>query len=174
MGGMGGRGGTSTKRYFITTKMVTSAAQALIEVQEIDINNDQVTSQRISRVLKKMRLSHAKQSKTGNRGWMISIDDLYRWSRSYGLDIEEITGIQHFTQILSATPATPATPTRASCERMATRPPTRPDRWARQHPGQTRERVRPPVRSLFLGCEGKCAHEPDDQPGCPGHPEETS
>ena len=50
---------------------------SLIEVLEIDINPDLVTSRRISRVLKKMRLVRAGQPGTGNRGWMISLDNLY-------------------------------------------------------------------------------------------------
>jgi hypothetical protein len=120
IGGVGGIGGIVTKRYFVLTKTITSAAQAITEVQELDIDLDFVNSRRLGHIIKKLRLIHTKQPRTGNRGWMISLEELFRWSKSYGLDIEEITGIPQLTQYMNATNATNAanaTPWRASCER---------------------------------------------------------
>ena len=109
IGGVGGIGGIVTKRYFIMTKTITSAAQAITEVQELDIDLNIINSRRLGHVIKKLRLIHTKQPRTGNRGWMICLDELFRWSKSYGLDIDEITGIPQLTQVMNATNAANAT-----------------------------------------------------------------
>ena len=99
----------STKRHFVLTSLITAASQKLVEVLELDINLDQVTSRRIGRVLKKMRMQYARKSNSGSRGWLVSLDDLYRRAGSYGLDIEEITGIPNVTHLLNVTTVTNVT-----------------------------------------------------------------
>ncbi len=94
--------GVHNKRYFIPTSLTAAAAQKLVETLELDIDLDRVSSRRIGHVLKKMRFTNTKQSNGGSRGWLVSLDDLHRWSHSYGLNEEEITGLSRVSQLLNA------------------------------------------------------------------------
>ena len=67
---------------FIPTVLVTGAAHSLIGAYEIDINPDMVTTRRIGKVLNKMRFIRHRVAGGGNRGWMISLDDVIRWAES--------------------------------------------------------------------------------------------
>lgn len=78
---------------FIPTVLVTGAAHSLIGAYEIDINPDMVTRRRIGKVLTKMRFIRHRVAGGGNRGWMISLDDVIRWAESYGLNPSAITGL---------------------------------------------------------------------------------
>ena len=81
-------------RHFIATDTITAAAQTLIEVQELDYDVSHVTTRRIGRSLKKMRLQQVRVGKSGKRGWFVSLEEVIRWAGSYGLDPREITGIE--------------------------------------------------------------------------------
>jgi hypothetical protein len=52
----------------VLTTLVPQASQGLIEVLEIDINNESITSRKVGGVLRKMRLPHGRQSYTGKKG----------------------------------------------------------------------------------------------------------
>jgi hypothetical protein len=52
----------------VLTALVPQASQGLIEVLEIDINNESITSRKVGGVLRKMRLPHGRQSYTGKKG----------------------------------------------------------------------------------------------------------
>ena len=79
---------------FIATDTITAAAQTLIEVQELDYDVSHVTTRRIGRSLKKMRLQQVRVGKSSKRGWYVSLEEVIRWAGSYGLDPREITGIE--------------------------------------------------------------------------------
>jgi len=79
---------------FIATDTITAAAQVLIEAQELDYDVTHVTTRRVGHVLKKMRLQHGRIGKSSKRGWIVSLNDLIRWAGSYGIDPNEITGIE--------------------------------------------------------------------------------
>ena len=81
-------------RHFIATDTITAAAQTLIEVQELDYDVSHVTTRRIDRSLKKMRLQQVRVGKSSKRGWYVSLEEVIRWAGSYGLDPREITGIE--------------------------------------------------------------------------------
>ena len=99
-----------TKTYFLPSHLVTAAAQKVNEYHEIDMNNELINTIRIGGVLKKMRFKSHRQAKGGKRGWLISLDELIRWSTSYGLDVGEITGIDNLSLVTSGTPGTYGTP----------------------------------------------------------------
>jgi hypothetical protein len=96
-------------KQFILTAELTTAAQAIINDSELDIDADHVNSRRIGRVLGKMRLTKARQPQSGKSGWMVSLADLARWALSYGLDLAELTGLvfsshqQNFTNSFNFT-----------------------------------------------------------------------
>ena len=102
------------KRYFILTSTIASAAQLLIQANELDIDIDRVTTIRIGRALTKMRLTNTRQPRTGKKGWMISLEDIVRWAGSYSLEPRAITGIDivshstTFTEFTTFTTFTPA------------------------------------------------------------------
>ena len=85
--------GVNTMRRCIATETITLAAQALVETHELDYDVAYVTSRRVGRTLKKMRLQQSRIGKASKRGWVISLDDVIRWANSYGLQPCEITGI---------------------------------------------------------------------------------
>ena len=103
-----------TKTYFLPSYLVTAAAQKVNEYHEIDMNNNMnnelINTIRIGGALKKMRFKSHRQAKGGKRGWLISLDELIRWSTSYGLDVGEITGIDNLSLVTSGTPGTYGTP----------------------------------------------------------------
>ena len=97
----------SVKRL-IATDTITSAAQALIETNELDYDTSQVTTRRVGHVLKKMRFSNGRVSRATKRGWMVSLEDVIRWANSYGLEARAITGIDirpHYTCLLYTSPS---------------------------------------------------------------------
>ena len=96
-------GTTRSVSWFIPTALITSAAQQIAEVQEIDISTDRITTNRISRVLKKMRLRNDRQPHGGKRGWSISLEEVIRWAASYGLDPNNITGLDVSSHISRGT-----------------------------------------------------------------------
>ena len=116
MGDMGDMGDIRRKSHLLLTTLITQAAQMLLEAHELDINPEMATSRRVGSVLRKMRLQKHRQPKTGKNGWIVSLDDVVRWSIRYGLEPSSITGlninplsdnITHITHITHITPATP-------------------------------------------------------------------
>ncbi|HRO25343.1 MAG TPA: hypothetical protein PLR07_13730, partial [Promineifilum sp.] len=81
------------KQHFLLSHTITAAAQALIEVHDLDINHEYVTTRKIGRVLGKMRLTKARQKGTGKNGWLVSLSEVVRRATSYGLNPTELTGI---------------------------------------------------------------------------------
>lgn len=80
-------------RRFIPTMLVTAAAHQIAEAHELDINLDRITSTRVGCTLLKMRLPKERQQRGGKRGWMVALEDVIRWGESYGLDPNQITGL---------------------------------------------------------------------------------
>jgi len=61
-------GDTRSKQWFVQTALVTGAAQQIAEALELDMNEEHITTARIGRVLKKMRLPNERHLKGGKRG----------------------------------------------------------------------------------------------------------
>lgn len=101
-------------RHFILTGTITDVVHTLLNAQELDINPDHVTSTRVGNALRKMRLISSRQSKTGKKGWLVSLDDAVRWTTAYGMDpsttpglnlVPHLTGFTGFTGFTTFTPA---------------------------------------------------------------------
>ena len=89
--------------HFIPTQIVTAVTQKLMEINEIDINPDYVTSRRIGHTLKKMRLVKSRQGHTGKNGWLVSLGELGRWAAGYGLELNQITELNIIPSIQNVT-----------------------------------------------------------------------
>lgn len=117
LGDRGDPGDLISKRYFLLTALLTQAAQGLAELLEQDINPDEVTSRKIGGVLRKMRLPHSRQPRTGKKGWMVALSDVIRWANSYGLDSKNITGLNidtHYNEVTTVTTVTEVTPKKST------------------------------------------------------------
>jgi hypothetical protein len=117
LGERGDPGDHISKRYFLLTALLTQAAQGLAELLEQDINPDEVTSRKIGGVLRKMRLPHSRQPRTGKKGWMVALSDVIRWANSYGLDSKNITGLNidtHYNEVTTVTTVTEVTPKKST------------------------------------------------------------
>ena len=95
-----GMGISEVKRvkYFLLTEAITHAAHSLLATQELDLNPDNVTSRRIGRLLRKMRLTNTRQPGTGKMGWLVSLDDVMRWAVSYGMEPATMPGLNLLPQ----------------------------------------------------------------------------
>ena len=89
--------GEYRKQHFLTTTLITSAAQQIVEVEEIDIHNEYITTGKAGRLLTKMRLPKGRQGNIGKRGWYVSLYDVRRWASSYGLEPEKNNRHSHTT-----------------------------------------------------------------------------
>ncbi len=100
---------TNSVKWFVQTTLVTAAAQQLAEALEIDINTDRLTTTKVGRIMTKMRLERERQQQGGKRGWKVSLDDVIRWSNSYGLDPSQTTGLNILAHKSSGTSGTAGT-----------------------------------------------------------------
>ena len=71
-GDTGDTGDTFNRHHLILNSTITGAAQTIAEYNDLDINNDHINSQRITNLLRKMRLERARQARSGKRGWVVS------------------------------------------------------------------------------------------------------
>ncbi len=90
-------------KHLIITAAITNAVHSLIEVFEMDLNPDYLTSSRIGTVLSKMRLTNSRQPRTGKKGWLVSLDDVIRWGKSYGLEPSTMPGLNVIPHIIRFT-----------------------------------------------------------------------
>jgi hypothetical protein len=94
----------------IKTSTICQSAKQIIEADELDIEADDVRlPRRLGRTLSKMRFSQRREGGSGNRGWIITAEELYRWARSLGLakDVNsEVADTPHQTSQPSQTSQT--------------------------------------------------------------------
>ena len=69
------------------TSTVTDAAVAVAEETESDIDPQTITSRRVGRVLRKMRLERHREAGGGPRGWLITTDSIRAWAARYGFPL---------------------------------------------------------------------------------------
>jgi len=91
------------RALIFTTSQVTRAARAAAQEQESDLDTDTLTGRRIGRVLRKMRW-RSERTKSA-RGWAVSLAELHRWTRAYGVEWPEglgaTQGASHPTNVTS-------------------------------------------------------------------------
>jgi hypothetical protein len=74
----------------LKTAEITAAAQQIVADDELDFDQDMITSRRVGRVLGKMRLaSGGRQSGRGARQWVVTYRDLEKWTLAYGLELPD-------------------------------------------------------------------------------------
>ncbi len=75
-------------RWVFTTEEIKDAAVACANDAEADIDVEKITSKRVGRTLGAMRLSQEpRPGGRGSRRWKVSINDLGRWTTSYGMNL---------------------------------------------------------------------------------------
>ena len=112
LGDLGDRGDLYSKRYLFLTTLITQAAHSLIDSNEIDIDPQYITSRKVGTVLSKMRFNKARQPHSGKKGWLVTLNEVIRWSNSYGLDPSMITGLDlpsHEVKVTNVTKVTKVT-----------------------------------------------------------------
>jgi hypothetical protein len=75
-------------KWVFTTEQIKDAVVATANDSEADVDVEKLTSKRVGRTLGKMRLSQApRPGGRGSRRWVITIEDLQRWTSSYGINL---------------------------------------------------------------------------------------
>jgi hypothetical protein len=76
--------------WVFTTEEIKDAVIATANDAEADVDVEKFTSKRIGRTLGKMRLSQSpRPGGRGSRRWIVSIQDLERWTSSYGMSLAD-------------------------------------------------------------------------------------
>ena len=68
-----------------STSSVTDATVQAAEENESDIDAQSITSRRVGRVLRKMRLEQHREAGGGRRGWVVSTETIRAWAERYGV-----------------------------------------------------------------------------------------
>ena len=74
----------------VLTSAITDAAHNIAEDEELPINIDKLTSQRVGMGLSAMRLSKKREAGSGKSGWVVSIKELESLGISYGLQLDDL------------------------------------------------------------------------------------
>jgi hypothetical protein len=61
----------------------------LAEDEEVGMDINWLSSQRVGQLLRKLRLHGAPRAFKGPRGWQVSVRDVNQWIQTYGLNISE-------------------------------------------------------------------------------------
>lgn len=84
---------TTDDRFEVTANTVRKAALEIIEEDNLDIAGDEVTAQKIGKVLHKMRVyKPPRPGGKGPRKWQPTLPELQRWARAYGLPDPDVAG----------------------------------------------------------------------------------
>jgi hypothetical protein len=81
----------SKGNWIFTTEEIKDAVIAIANDAEADVDAEKFTSKRIGRTLGKMRLSQSpRPGGRGGRRWVVGIEDLERWTTSYGMNLSSL------------------------------------------------------------------------------------
>ena len=76
--------------HLVATSAVTDAAVAVAKDEESDIDPQTITSRRVGRVLRKLRLEQHREPRRGARGWIVTAAGIRDWAQRYGLPLPSI------------------------------------------------------------------------------------
>ncbi len=71
--------------WTFSTSQISEAAQTIAESNEADIDKESITSRKVGRLLGKLRLRKTREAGKGTRQWQITLAELERWARVYGI-----------------------------------------------------------------------------------------
>ncbi len=77
---------TNNERFY-TTQIVADSAVKVIQDEELPINVEDITADKMGRVLAKMRFKKGRHQLIGSRGWIVPHADIIRWCERYGLEV---------------------------------------------------------------------------------------
>jgi hypothetical protein len=84
--------------WVFTTEEIKDAVIATANDAEADVDVEKFTSKRIGRTLGKMRLSQStRPGGRGSRRWIVTIEDLSRWTTSYGMSLSSFAAFDGST-----------------------------------------------------------------------------
>lgn len=76
--------GTPQKEWVFKTQNITEAVRLIAQESELDLNLDEISSQRVGQVLSKMRLKQKpRPGGRGSRLWQVTLSELQRWATVY-------------------------------------------------------------------------------------------
>lgn len=77
----------ATSTWIFSTLQITEASQAFAENTEADVDKESITSRKVGRLLGKLRLRKTREAGKGTRQWQITLTELERWARVYGIHL---------------------------------------------------------------------------------------
>jgi hypothetical protein len=72
---------------FFTTQRIANACVQTAQDQEVPIDVEDITPDKVGRVLAKMRFKRDREDGRGLRGWIVKYADIVRWCERYGIDV---------------------------------------------------------------------------------------
>jgi hypothetical protein len=72
---------------FFTTQRIANACVQTVQDQEVPIDVEDITPDKVGRVLAKMRFKRDREDGRGLRGWIVKYADIIRWCERYGIDV---------------------------------------------------------------------------------------
>ena len=73
--------------WTFSTSQISEAAQTVAENNEADVDKESITTRKIGRLLGKLRLRKTREAGKGTRQWQITLAELQRWARVYGIHL---------------------------------------------------------------------------------------
>ena len=103
--------------WTFSTFQINEAAQAVAENTEADIDKESITSRKVGRLLGKLRLRKTREAGKGTRQWQITLMELERWARVYGIHLPvELTQETNVTDVTNGLMSPDDTPPWLNCE----------------------------------------------------------
>ncbi len=73
--------------WTFSTSQISEAAQTVAENTDADVDKESITSRKVGRLLGKLRLRKTREAGKGTRQWQITLSELERWARVYGIHL---------------------------------------------------------------------------------------
>jgi hypothetical protein len=103
--------------WTFSTFQINEAAQAVAENTEADIDKESITSRKVGRLLGKLRLRKTREAGKGTRQWQITLAELERWARVYGIHLPvELTQETNVTDVTNDLTSPDDSPPWQNCE----------------------------------------------------------
>jgi hypothetical protein len=77
----------TNKEMFYSTQFIANACVQVVQDQEVPIDVEDITPDKVGRVLAKMRFKRDREDGRGLRGWIVKYADIIRWCERYGIDV---------------------------------------------------------------------------------------
>ena len=107
----------ATSTWTFSTSQISEAAQAVAENTEADVDKESITSRKVGRLLGKLRLRKTREAGKGTRQWQITLTELERWTKVYGIHLPtELVQKYTVTNVTDGLTSQDDTPPWLNCE----------------------------------------------------------